>query len=410
MSGENQSKREAGTGAEPAGGVLFSYGFRPFFLMAGLFSVLTAAVWLAVYAGVLAPVSAYPPSLWHGHEMLFGYTAAAAAGFFLTAVPNWTGGPRVQGAPLAGLAALWLAGRLTFWAMPMVPAWLVAIIDVAFLPALAAAIMPALKGGSRRNLVFPAVLGVLIATNVMFHLEALEITATGFPALSVAVDTFALFIAIIGGRVTPAFTGNALRMAAARAGQPPPQITAMPWLNEAAIVSVALVVVVDAVADGSPVAGWVALAAAALNGARMAGWQTAKVLRTPILWVLHLGYGWLVLGLAVKGLAAVSGALPPSIALHGITIGAIGTMTLALMSRAALGHTGRALAAPRAMAAAYGLPSLAAVIRIAMAVATPALYTLSVVLSGLVWLLAFAIFVWLFWPVLTGPRVDRQPG
>jgi uncharacterized protein involved in response to NO len=339
--------------------------------------------------------------------MLFGFTGAVVAGFLLTAAPTWTGAAPVTGGRLMGLACLWLAGRIALWAP--VSAWLAAALDIAFLPALGAAILPALIRGSRKQLVFLAVLGLLTLANLLFHLEALGVAQTGSLGLLLAVDSVALFIAIIGGRVTPAFTANALRERAdLAAGEA--EIASRPWLDKAAIASVALVIVVDLAFRDTAAAGILALAAAGLNGLRMAGWKGAKVLGHPILWVLHLGYGWLVLGLAVKGLAAVTGALAPAAALHGITIGAIGTMTLAMMSRASLGHTGRPLRVGRWLALAYLLPTLAVAVRLVTPLAAPEYQAASITLSGLLWLAAFAIFATLFAPILVCPRADGRPG
>ncbi len=400
----------AGAGS-PLGGVLFAYGFRPFFLMAGLFSALAMVVWLGLYAGAFAFVSSYPPQLWHAHEMLFGFTACVIAGFLLTAAPNWTGARPLAGRPLAGLAALWLAGRIAVWAVPAVPLWLAAVLDIAFLPALILALVPTLRKGSAKNFVFPAILALLTVANLLFHLEALGIGDMGSLGLTVAVDGIALFIAIIGGRVTPTFTANALSaQALAHRREGEIEIVSKPWLNKAAIASVVLLIAADLVAPGSLVAGLVALAAAALNALRLAGWKTVRVVRWPMLWVLHLGYGWLVLGLAVKGLGDLTGALAPVAALHGITIGAIGTMTLAMMSRASLGHTGRPLEVGPAMAAAYLLPSLAALVRLLTPIVAPGAYAASITVSGLLWTLAFAIFAGLFSPILVRPRIDGRPG
>jgi uncharacterized protein involved in response to NO len=379
--------------------------------MAGLFSLLAMLVWLGLFAGAFLFVSPYPPQAWHAHEMLFGFTASVIAGFLLTAAPNWTGTRPLAGRPLAALAGLWLAGRIAVWGVPAVPLWLAAVLDVAFLPALVLALLPALRKGSAKNFVFPVILGLLAAANLMFHLEALGIGDMGSLGLTVAVDGIALFIAVIGGRVTPAFTANALSaQALARGEEGEVKIASKSWLNEAAIASVALVIAADLIAPGGLVAGLIALAAALLNALRMAGWKTVKVLDQPILWVLHLGYGWLVLGLAVKGLGPLTGALAPAAALHGITVGAIGTMTLAMMSRASLGHTGRALEVGPVMAAAYLLPSLAALVRLITPVVAPAAYAASITVSGLLWTLAFAIFAALFVPILTRPRVDARPG
>jgi uncharacterized protein involved in response to NO len=191
----------------------------------------------------------------------------------------------VRGGLLAALTAVWLAGRIAVWAAPSVPLALAAVIDIAFIPFLAAVVLPALLRGKGRNLVFMVVLGLLTVANLLFHLEAVGIFAGAARGTTLAVDSIALLIAIIGGRVTPAFTANVLRFRAMQGG-PQLEVTVKPWLNQTAIASIAAVIAVDLVAAGSFIAGLVALAAAALNGWRMAGWQTAAVLRLPIMWVL----------------------------------------------------------------------------------------------------------------------------
>jgi len=401
-------------GGEPAGtgkaSLLFSYGFRPFFLMAGVFSPLAVLVWLGVFSGAIAPVSGYPPSFWHAHEMLFGYAGAVMTGFFLTAVPNWTGAPPLRGPPLAGLALLWLAGRVAIWLVPAVPEPVAAGVDLSFFAVLGLMLAPSLAKASRKNLVFLAVLALLVAANLLFHLEALGLAHTASLGLNLGVDLFALLIAVIGGRVTPAFTANALSAQARACGEQPRLPAHRPWLGEAAIVSVAAVAICDLAAPGSAWVGWIALAAAGINAARMAGWRTRATLGQPLLWALHLGYLWLVLGLAAKGAGALAGIWPATVALHGITIGAIGTMTLAMMSRASLGHTGRALAAGRGLTAAYGLVSAAALARLAMPLVLPGDYLASVVIAGALWIAAFLIFAATFVPILTAPRADTGPG
>jgi uncharacterized protein involved in response to NO len=397
--------RPAGTPA-----IIFSYGFRPFFLVAAIFSPLAILLWLGVFSGEVSSVSAYPPNLWHGHEMLFGYAGAVMAGFFLTAVPNWTGTPPLRGRPLAILAALWLAARGAVWLTPIVPPLAAAALDLSFFVALGLMLVPALSKGSRKNLVFLAVLTLLVLANLLFHLEALGLRQTASLGLNAGVDLFAVLITVIGGRVTPAFTGNALRAQAEAQHRPPPEIKSYLWLNEAAILSVAIFAVCELAAPGRAWLGWIALVASSINAARMAGWRTGATLNQPLLWVLHLGYGWLVLGLAVKGIAALTGILPASVALHGITMGAIGTMTLAMMSRATLGHTGRALAAGPALAAAYVLISLAAAVRLLMPILLPDQYPASVAVAGMLWIAAFSIFVVKFVPILAKSRADGRPG
>lgn len=387
---------------------LFDYGFRPFFLMAALFSPLAILIWIGVYSGALAPVSAMPPNLWHAHEMLFGYAIAVMTGFFLTAIPNWTGAPPLRGRPLALLASLWLAGRVAVWLSGFLPAVVVATVDISYVVVLALLIAPMLGQGARKNLVFLFVLAGFAAANILFHLDALAVSQHAPLGLNFAVDLFAVLISIIGGRVTPAFTGNALRARAERTGKPPVGIAGRPGLDRAAILSVVLVAFLDLFAAGQAWVGWFALAAALLNLLRLAGWRALWVLNEPLLWVLHLGYLWLVLGLAAKGYAALTGIVPATVALHGITIGAIGTMTLAMMSRASLGHTGRGLTAGLGLAFAYLLVSAAAAVRLAMPALAPERYLESVEIAGALWIAAFVVFAAKFAPILTRPRADGR--
>lgn len=389
--------------------VIFSHGFRTFFLLAAIFSPLAVAAWIGIYSGAIKQISAYPPSLWHAHEMLFGYTAAVLTGFLLTAIPNWTGAAPLRGRPLVVLALLWLAGRASIWLMPVVPPAVAAAIDVSFFIVLGLLLVPSLMQGARKNLVFLAVLTFLAAANLLFHLQALGFGETGSLGLNLGVDLFALLISIIGGRVTPAFTANALRARAEAEGAPPLAIKSHPALDKAAVLSVAAIAICEFFFSGNGWIGWVALAAAAINAVRLAGWQARHTLSQPLLWVLHLGYAWLVAGLAIKGFAALTAAIPATVALHGITIGAIGTMTLAMMSRASLGHTGRALSAGRALVFAYVLISLAAVARLTMPLIFPDRYFESVMIAGTLWVTAFAVFAVLFIPILVRPRADRRP-
>jgi uncharacterized protein involved in response to NO len=385
---------------------LLSFGFRPFFLMAAIFSPLAILIWLGIFSGIAAPVSDYPPNLWHGHEMLFGYAVAVLSGFFLTAVPNWTGAPPIRGRKLAGLCIIWLAGRIAIWSVPACPPALAAAIDLLFLPALAVTVLPALRQAPPRNRMFLVILGLLTAANLLFHLEALGIAQTGRAGILLGVDLFALLISIVGGRVTPAFTASALKLRFESRNLAVPEIRSRTLLDRASMLSVALVALCDLAIPNDLLIGLLALAAAALNAWRLAGWQTRHVLYEPLLWAMHLGYAWLVIGLAVKGLAALTGFLPSSIAIHGITIGAIGTMTLAIMSRASLGHTGRKLAAGRTLAVAYLLVSAAALARLFLPLAFPSNYIASMVIASGLWVVAFIVFGAIFVPIFVGPRID----
>ncbi|MCC7017755.1 MAG: NnrS family protein [Rhodospirillales bacterium] len=387
--------------------VFLSHGFRPFFLFAGAYGAVAAAAWLAILhrlhggAALAFPQGALPPHLWHGHEMLFGYASAVVAGFFLTAVPNWTGREPLRGLPLGALALAWLAGRVAMWSAAVLPPALVAALDLAFVPFLAVLVVRALSGGwSRRNAIFLPVFAALFAGNVLFHLDAAGVVpGLGSRGLLLALDTILFLIAVIGGRVVPAFTTNALR----RAGEDRFPLSRPP-VEAAALLSVAALAIADLLAPDSVAAGAVAAAAAAVHAARLAGWRGHRTLGEPILWIIHLGYAWLVLGFALKALALLGGFLPATAANHALTIGAIGSMTLGVMSRAALGHTGREISAPAPIVAAYLLVSASALARVAGPALLPGYASETLAAAAILWIAAFALFTAHYFPILTRPR------
>jgi uncharacterized protein involved in response to NO len=386
---------------------LFGRGFRPFFALAALQAVGSVLYWLAILFG-LAPAPAWlSHSLWHAHEMIFGFVAAAAAGFLLTAAPTWTQSRPLSGAPLALLAALWLAGRAAMALAGVLPLPWVALVDVAFLPSLAFAIgRPILAARQVRNYGFPALLTALALANLGAHAEALGLApGLGAATLHAGVDLAIVLIVVVGGRITPSFTANAFRRDGIAVA-----VRTQPWLDRAAIAAVVGVVLANLFVPRTAVSGGVAGLAALAVAARMSGWQTRHALRDPLVWSLHLGYAWVALGLASVALADLTGAMPWSVGLHAETTGAIGTMVLAVMTRVALGHTGRPLAAPPAATAAYLLVSAGALARTAGALLLPDSYLQVVALGGLLWAGAFAVFVCGYARILIRPRVDGLPG
>ncbi len=392
--------------APPRRFALFEAGFRVFFLLAPLYATFAVLEWILVYTGRIEIPVTVSPTLWHAHEMIFGFAAAGVTGFFLTAVPNWTGVPYVRGGPLIGLGVLWLAGRLAMNLPGLVPPPLAAAVDLAFLPVLAALVMPPLlRGGGGRNGVLLVVLAVLWSADLAMQAEFVGLAAdTAARGARAGIDVLALLITVIGGRIVPAFTTSALKL---RGISPLPR--SFPFLDRLTITVMAAFLVVEAAMGAGKIVGLVALAAGLLQAARLYFWRGLATRRVPILWVLHLGYGWLVLGLLLKGAAALSDAIPETAALHALTAGAIGTMLLAVMSRAALGHTGRRIATHPAIVAAYVLISLAAVLRIAAPFA-PALLGHLVACSAIAWSLGFALFAVIYAPMLVCPRIDGQPG
>ncbi len=380
---------------------LLELGFRPFFLLAALQACFSVLFWLAIFAG-LAPAPAWlSPSLWHAHEMIFGFVAAAAAGFLLTAAPTWTQSRAPSGAPLALLASLWLAGRIAMLLAGVLPLALVAAIDVAFLPALALTIgRPIVAARQTRNYGFPLVLSALAVANAGAQLDALGF-APGFASacLHAGVDLAIVLIVVVGGRITPSFTANAFRRDGIAA-----LVRTRPWLDRVAIAVVVGVALANLLAPRSASSGALALVASLAVAARMSGWQTRHALRDPLVFSLHLGYAWVAIGLAAVALADLTGRIPWSVGLHAETTGAIGTMVLAVMTRVALGHTGRPLIAPRAATAAYLFVSGAALVRTLGALAFPDPYLRVIALAALLWAAAFAVFLGHYAPILVRPR------
>lgn len=361
-------------------------GFRPFFLGAGLWAVLAMALWIGQLRGTPLLPQSLGAGAWHAHAMLFGYLSAALAGFLTTAVPNWTGRMPIQGAPLAGLAALWLAGRIAVLAMDSIGLPAAAVIDLAFLVVLAAAIGREIAAGRNwRNLPVLGGIGVLAGADALFWLGAAGQVPVGLGE-RLAIGVFTVLIALIGGRIVPSFTRNWLKKQGA--GRFP--IGANEW-DRAIVIGTGLALAAWVAAPAHPLtAGLCALAAAAQLW-RLNRWRGLATWREPLLLVLHLGYGWVPVGLALIAAVPVSAGVTQSLALHALTAGAMGTMTLAVMTRASRGHTGRPLTADAATTAAFAALTIAVVVRLA-APLFPLQYTTLLGVSGAAWIAAFAIF------------------
>ena len=383
---------------------ILALGFRPFFLLAAIFAAASVPLWILIYQGVLDPVSYLPPTIWHAHEMVFGFAIAVIAGFLLTATSNWTGRRTATGAGLAALAGLWIAGRVAIFAGAGLPDWLVMGLDAAFLPVLAIALaMPILAAGNRRNIIFPVVLLVLGAVNLSIHLGALgAIDWDPARGLRVAIDLILLMIGVLGGRVIPSFTKNAL---------PQARVNPCPKASVLALLSLATLAVAEAAIDLPPVMGTLALAAGIINALRMRGWGSLATGRQPILWILHVGYGWLAIGLILRGVAELSGVIPADAGIHALTLGAIGSMIIGMMSRVALGHTGRSIVPAKLTIAAYWLVNAAALLRVAFALIPGDGWRMTALAgSGALWSLAFLFFAIVYLPILSRPRADGRAG
>ncbi len=381
--------------------VVLRAGFRPFFLLAGVQAASIVPVWLGqMLAGIDLDLP-YPPALWHGHEMVFGFAGAAIAGFLLTAVPSWTGTTGLKGRPLALLAVLWLAARLAFWTG--LSPWLAGALDIAFFPALGAVLAaPLIGAGKFRNIAFLPLLALLAVADGLVLGEMTGVSRTGWSGLIAGLFLLLVMISIVGGRIVPAFTGAGLR-AVGIVVEP----KSRRWLDLTAIAAVAATGLAEAVVPEAAATGALALLAALLQLVRLAGWYGWRTTRVPLLWVLHLGYLWLPIGLVLFGLSAFVPAVTPQLALHALTVGCVGLMVLGVMTRAALGHAGRPLQPATATVVAYGLVFLGAVVRVFGVMVDP---LTGLWLSGLLWTAGFLIYLVVYAPICLSPRADGRPG
>ncbi len=389
--------------------VLFSYGFRPFFLGAGLYAIISMIPWFSflfqensIFKTILTVSE--QPTIWHSHEMLFGIVAAAIAGFLLTAVPNWTGCKPQRGAPLVLLFVFWLLGRIGFWTMNELPS--LYHIDLLFLPlVIIIKAPPLIKAGKLRNMAFLLILMALFACNSVVHYGLFknnyELARTG---MNIAIYIIIVLIAIIGGRVIPGFTKNTLRRDGISEN-----VRSFPLLDKIIILGVLVVGTSEIIFGLNKFIGLLALIVGTLHFIRLYFWQGWKTFYDPILWILHVGYIWLPIGFLLKGLSSF-GLVDYNIATHCFTSGLMALMILAIMTRASLGHTGRELKVSKLTAISYLCVLSAAIFRTAI----PALglldYMLSIKMAGILWISGFIFFTIIYAPILLFPRADGREG
>jgi uncharacterized protein involved in response to NO len=369
------------------GPALLRQGFRPFFLGAGAWALVAIVLWIAELQGAVSIPSAFDPVAWHVHEMLFGFVVAAIAGFLLTAIPNWTGRMPLQGAPLAVLAGVWLAGRLAVGASAWIGPGSAAVLDLSFVTLLLGVVLrEILAGRNWRNLPMPVVLGGLLAANALTHADAIGLAATGALGPRLGIAIVILLISLVGGRIIPSFTLNWLKKRGE--GRLPARFGA---LDRVALGLVGTALAIWVIAPDSSIGGAALIAAGAASLVRLARWRGHLTLAEPLVWSLHLGFVWVPIGLLLVGLGAFLPGVPQVAGLHALTAGAMGGMTLAVMTRATLGHTGRPLAADRWTAAIYLLVAAAAALRVAAPLAL-GIYLPLIWASGLAWSAAFGLF------------------
>jgi len=376
-----------------AGPALFAYGFRPFFLFGALYAGAMILIWIPVFTGAFAVPTAFAPRDWHVHEMLYGYVPAVVTGFLLTAIPNWTGRLPLQGRPLLILLLAWFAGRLAVTCSGTT-GWLAAlVIDGGFLVLVAAAAArEIIAGANRSNLRVVLLVGLLAAGNIAFHLEA-HFAGTAEYSTRTGLAVVIMLITLIGGRIVPSFTRNWL------ARENPGRLPAPFGRFDAIAIAVgAAALALWIVLPQAPVAALALLTAGALHAVRLARWAGYPTPPQRLVLILHLGYAFIPAGFLLTGLAVLD-VVPAAAGIHAFAGGTIGTMTLAVMTRASLGHTGRALVASRATQAIYAAIVLAAVLRIAAAIA-PAQAMLLLAIAGLLWSAAFLGFGAAYGPIL----------
>jgi uncharacterized protein involved in response to NO len=381
------------------GPALLSYGFRPFFLLGSLYAGLAILAWLPMFHGELELSTAFVPRDWHIHEMLYGYLPAVITGFLLTAVPNWTGRMPLQGRPLLVLVLAWAAGRVAVTTSAWIGWEAAAVIDSGFLLLVGAAMAREIvKGRNWRNLKVLIALGVLTIGNIVFHVEAHALGAADH-GIRFGIAATMMLIMLVGGRIIPSFTRNWL------ARENPGRLPAsFGRFDVASMTAAGGALVMWMAAPDWSVTGAALIAAGVLQAARLARWAGERTWRDRLVLILHVAYAFVPLGFVLTGLASLD-LLTPAGGIHAWTGGAMGVMTLAVMSRASLGHTGRALAATAPVQVLYVLAIAAAVARVCAAI-HPNWGDGLLHMAGLAWVGAFVGFAVAYWKVFTRPRVN----
>ena len=383
---------------------VFRVGFRLFFFLGPLWALIVIALWIEAMVGTITLPTAFNPLAWHRHEMLFGYLGAVIAGFLLTAIPNWTGRLPIAGWRLAGLVALWIAARLALLFSASVGSITALLLDVGFLVTLGAAAAREVLLARNRNIPVVGAILLFALAALVDHLEAMGLLATEGVGWRGGFALVLLLISLIGGRIIPSFTRNWLMKVGQKTGLP-----AQPSRYDlVTLVITALALVSWVAAVEPPIAAILLLAAGALQLVRMARWSGHLTVEDPLVFMLHLSYLWLPVGLLLLGQSLLVSTQPTSSALHALAAGAMGSMTLAVMTRATLGHTGRELHADNGTVAIYGLVTLGAALRVA-APWLPFDYLLMIKISGALWGGGFLLFLAFYGPKLLGKRPDGRP-
>jgi uncharacterized protein involved in response to NO len=378
-------------------------GFRPFWFLGPLWAIAVVGLWIQALAGAITLPTAFDSLAWHRHEMLFGFLGAAIAGFLLTAIPNWTGRLPIAGSRLAGLVGMWIAARLAILFSGSIGGITAMLVEAAFLLTLAGACAREVLIARNRNVPVVGVVLLFAVAAMVDHLESLGILATDQLGWRSGVALVLMLVTLIGGRIIPSFTANWL----IKQGQSrlPGQATAFDYI---AMTTTALALGCWAFQILPNLTASLLLAAGMLQVVRLARWQGYRTLAEPLVFILHVSYAWLPIGLLLLGLSIVDMDVSGSAGLHALGAGAMASMVLAVMTRATLGHTGRELHADKGTVAIYTLVTLGAALRVA-APWLPFDYLLLIKAAGALWGGAFLLFLALYGPKLLGPRPDGRP-
>jgi uncharacterized protein involved in response to NO len=381
---------------------VLTQGFRPFFVAAGIWSMAAVTIWIVMLTTGTALPSRFDPLSWHIHEMLFGFVMAAVAGFLLTAIPNWTKRLPVSGRPLGLLVALWLLGRLICLVSALVPFWMSAAADLSFpLVLVAVAAREIIAGRNWRNLPMVVPITVLGIADLLMQLQTAGVAVPAGLGWRLGLAAVIILISVVAGRIVPSFTRNWLaKRGAAR-------LPSSPGVVDRVALGILHLGLLGWAFDLAPnTVGAMLLAGAALNLWRLLRWRGVATLAEPLLVILHIGYGWLIVGAALLGLSELGVDVPLSAAIHALTAGAIGTMIIAVMPRVTLGHTGRTLTATRMTSLCFVLVGLAALLRVAAPFTAE--WTMPLLIaSACFWIAGFGLFVLGYGPFLLKPRDAR---
>lgn len=383
---------------------LLRAGFRPFFLGGSLWALIVVVLWVWSLGGEMILPTGFEPLAWHRHEMLFGYLGAVIAGFLMTAIPNWTGRLPLAGAPLAGLASLWLAARLAVLFSSATGLLVAAVLDVGFLLVLVAVCAREVFAAKNRNLPIVFVVLLFAIANVLDYAQAFGAAVPDGLGWRAGFALILILISLIGGRIIPSFTRNWLMKRGFKHGLP-----RQPGAYDKATIGLTAITLLVwcATPDTSWTGGLLILAGAA-QAVRLARWSGLRTARDSLVFILHVGYAWLPIGLLLLGASHFTPDILPTMGLHALAAGAMATMTLAVMTRATLGHTGRDLRADVWTTVIYLLVTAGAVIRVC-APDLPWDYMRLIEIAGSLWGGAFVLFIISYGPKLLGPRPDGRP-